>query len=83
MISNLKSINLHVTYHHFKMDNTWSAIRLMKPGCYVASIDLKGADDSVPTSKDHQKFLKFERKGAYLCVPKLSLIMMQCGCFTK
>ena len=40
----------------------WSAIQLMKPGCYMASIALKGAYYSVPICKDHQKFLKFEWK---------------------
>ena len=62
MILTLKSFNVHVTHHHFKMDNIWSAIRLRKPGCYIASIDLKGAYYYVPICKDHQKFLKFEWK---------------------
>ena len=61
MILTLKSFNVHVTHYHSKMD-IWSAIRLMKPGCYMASIDLKGAYYSVPICKDHQKFLKFEWK---------------------
>ena len=33
MILNLKSFNTHVTNHQFKMDNIWTAIRMMKPGC--------------------------------------------------
>lgn len=60
MILNLKSFNANVTHYHFKMDNIWSAIRLMKPGCYMASVDLKDAYYSVPICKNHQKFLKFE-----------------------
>ena len=47
-------------YNHFKMDTLESAIRLMTPGCYMASIDLKEACYSVPIAKDHQKNLKFE-----------------------
>ena len=39
MILNLKSLNANVTHYHFKMDNIWSAIRLMKPGCSMVSID--------------------------------------------
>ena len=42
------------------MDTLESAIRLMTPGCYMASIDLKEAYYSVPIAKDHQKYLKFE-----------------------
>ena len=63
MVFNLKSFNTHVTNHHFKMDNIWTAIRMMKPGCFMASIDLKDAYYSVPISSTDQKFLKFEWKG--------------------
>lgn len=60
MILNLKSFNQHVEYQHFKMDSVWTAIRLMTPNCYMASIDLKDAYYSVPIAKPHQKYLKFE-----------------------
>ena len=60
MILNLKNLNTHVEYNHFKMDTLESAIRLMTPGCYMASVDLKEAYYSVPIAKDHQKYLKFE-----------------------
>ena len=60
MILNLKSFNQHVEYQHFKMDSVWTAIRLMAPNCYMASIDLKDAYYSVPIAKLHQKYLKFE-----------------------
>jgi len=72
MILNLKCFNGNVTHYHFKMDNIWSAIRLMKPGCYMASVDLKDAYYSVPICKDHKKFLKFEWKGVlyqFVCFP--------------
>ena len=72
MILNLKSFNANVTHHHFKMDNIRSAIRLMKPGCYMASIDLKDAYYTVPICKEHQKFLKFQWKGnlyQFVCFP--------------
>ena len=72
MILNLKSFNVNVTHYHFKMDNIWSAIRLMKPGCYMASVDLKDAYYLVPICKDHQKFLKFKWKGIlcqFVCFP--------------
>ena len=36
LILNLKSLNEHVEYHHFKMDTLQSAIRLMTPHCCMA-----------------------------------------------
>ena len=63
IILNLKCFNTNVAHYHFKMDNIWSAIRLMKPGGYMASVDLKDAYYSVSICKDHQKFLKFKWKG--------------------
>lgn len=72
MILNLKSFNKHVTYHHFKMDSVWTAIRLMTPNCYMASIDLKDAYYSVPIANSHQKYLKFEwnnRLFQFTCFP--------------
>ena len=41
LILNLKNLNQFVQYHHFKMENLKSAITLMSPNCYMASIDLK------------------------------------------
>jgi hypothetical protein len=72
IILNLKSLNQHVTYHHFKMDSIWSAIRLMKPNCYMASIDMKDAYYSVPIHPGYQKYLKFNWKGKqyrFVCFP--------------
>ena len=59
-----QSFNANVTHYHFKMDNICSANRLMKPGCYMASIDLKDEYYTVPICKEHHKFLKFKWKGS-------------------
>ena len=40
VILNLKGLNKHIEKHHFKMDTLWSAVRLMTPHCFMASIDL-------------------------------------------
>ena len=40
-IFNLKRLNEAV--HHFKMDTLETAIKLIRPGCYMTSIDLKDA----------------------------------------
>ena len=60
MILNLKDLNQHVQYYHFKMETLIDAIRLMTPNCFMGSVDLKDAYYSVPIAKTHQKFLKFK-----------------------
>ena len=64
MILNLKALNQHVQYLHFKMETLIDAIRLMTPKCFMGSVDLKDAYYSVPISPPHQKFLKFEWGGS-------------------
>ena len=59
MILNLKSLNQYVTYYHFKMDSIWTAVRMMTPGCYMASNDLKDACYSVHIDEQYQKYLNF------------------------
>ena len=59
LILNLKSLNQNVTYHHFKMDTLHSILKLVKKGCWMASVDLKDAYYSCPVAKEHQKYLKF------------------------
>ena len=44
----------------------------MKPGCFMASVDLKDAYYTVPIHPSHQKYLKFCFDGAfyqYTCLP--------------
>ena len=59
VIFNLKILNETVTYHKFKMYTIESAIRLMKQGFFMSSIDLKDAYYSVPIAPSYRKFLKF------------------------
>lgn len=59
LILNLKHLNQFVEYHHFKMENLKSAITLMSPNCYMATIDLKDASYSVSIDKDNRKYLRF------------------------
>ena len=56
---NLKRHNEAVSYHHFKMDTLQTAIKLMRPSCYMTSIDLKDAYYSIPIAPDYRKYLKF------------------------
>ena len=59
LILNLKHLNQFAEYHHFKMENLKSAIYLMSPNCYTATIDLKDAYYSVSVEKDNRKNLRF------------------------
>jgi hypothetical protein len=63
VIFNLKYLNEAVTYRKFKMDTLESAIKLMKPGCFMTSIDLRDAYYSVPITPEHRKYLKFMWRG--------------------
>ena len=65
LILNLKGLNKSIIYHHFKMDTLSSVVSLMRPNCFMATIDLKDAYYSVPVCVKHQKFLKFHWKGNY------------------
>ena len=72
MILNLKGLNEHIEYHHFKMDTLWSAVRLMTFNCFMASLDLKDAYYSVPIANEHKKYLRFYWRGKlfqYTCMP--------------
>jgi hypothetical protein len=63
VIFNLKHLNEAVTYRKFKMDTLESAIKLMRPGCFMTSIDLRDAYYSVPITPEHRKYLKFMWRG--------------------
>jgi hypothetical protein len=54
VIFNLKALNQFVSYHHFKMDTLDTAITLMRPGCFMTSIDLKDAYYSIPIALEHK-----------------------------
>ena len=72
MILNLKTLNEFVSYYHFKMDNIQTALKLMRRGCFMASVDLKDAYYSVPIATEDRKYLKFEWQGSYFqytCLP--------------
>lgn len=72
VIFNLKRLNEHVTYRHFKMDTLETAIRLMRPSCFMTSIDLKDAYYSIPIAPGHYKYLKFvwrDQLFAFTCLP--------------
>ena len=63
VIFNLKFLNQNISYHTFKMDILESAIKLIKPGCCMTSINLRDAYYSILISPAHRKYLKFAWKG--------------------
>ena len=72
MILNLKHLNEYVPYHHFKMDTIQTALKLLHPGCFMASVDLKDAYYSVPVAEEDRKYLKFQWEDTYFqftCLP--------------
>lgn len=72
MILNLKNLNKYVEYNKFKMDTLQSILKLITPGCYMATIDLRDAYYMVPIATEHRKFLRFYWDGKlyqYTCLP--------------
>ena len=60
IILNLKQLSKHIEYEHFKIKSFQSVLNIIKPNCWMASVDLKDAFYMVPIHPDHQKFLKFK-----------------------
>ena len=65
-ILNLKQFNEFVQYRHFKMDTLDTVIRMMKPGCYMASIDLKDAYYLLQSMQITRSSLSLYLKGLYI-----------------
>ena len=53
MILNLQDFNEFVQYYHFKMDTLETAVKMTKPGCFMASIGLKDGYYTVPIYRAH------------------------------
>lgn len=62
-ILNLKQFNSFVDTEHFKLEDKNTAMRLMRPDCFMAKIDLKDAYFLLPVDKSHRKYLCFVFRG--------------------
>ena len=54
------------------MDSLEAVVYMTRPGCFMASVDLKDAYYTVPIHTSHQKYLKFCFDGVfykYTCLP--------------
>lgn len=58
-IINLKNLNSHIRFEHFKMEGMESVRQLIHRGDWMVKLDLKDAYLSVPISLEHQPFLCF------------------------
>ena len=65
LILNLKPLNCHVEYIHFKMTTFSSALELITNNCFMASLDLSDAYYSVNVAPNHRKFLQFAFEGQF------------------
>ena len=63
MILKLKDLNRHIKYYHFKLDTFETTLHLIKPNCFMASVDLRHAYYSVLIAEEERKFLRFMWKG--------------------
>jgi hypothetical protein len=59
IILDLTELNKCIQYHHFKMDTFQTALDLIFPNCYMATVDWKDAYFSVPVRAEDRKFLRF------------------------
>ncbi len=72
LILNLKDLNYEVEYHHFKMDTLETALKLVSPGCFMISIDIKDAYYTLRIHEAFRKYLRFEVDGQlyqFTCLP--------------
>ena len=72
LILNLKKLNCYIRYVHFKMESLGDVLNIIKPGVWMALVDLQDAYDTIPVHPDHQKYLTFSRQHKYYkftCLP--------------
>ena len=65
MILDLTWLNEHVQYEHFKMHSIQTALDMMRPNCWMGSVDLKDAYYSVPICETQLRFLRFKWGNSY------------------
>ena len=71
-VLNLNKLNEFLIDEHFKMEDIRTALNLVMPNCFFATMDQKDAYYMVPIHKNYRKFLKFRWKGVlyvYTCLP--------------
>ena len=72
LILNLKILNQYTEYKHFKIENIYSVLRLVRRNSFFTKIDLKDAYYSIPVDNQFQNFLKFTHRDKlyqFSCLP--------------
>lgn len=72
LILNLKKLNEHMPYVHFKMQTIEAVLNLVTKNCFMAKIDLKDAYYSIKIGSEFQKYLKFRYDNVlyqFTCLP--------------
>jgi len=59
-ILNLKRLNKFIEAPHFKLEDLRSVLSLIRPDCYMGTIDLQDAYYHVPIHNEYKKYLRFE-----------------------
>ena len=73
-VVNLKALNKFIVEEHFKMEGFHMIKDLVKPGDWLAKLDLKDAYFQVPIHPSHQKYLQFywqETLYQFHCLPSV------------
>ena len=71
-VINLKSLNDFVHKEKFRMETLNSALKMLRKGDYLASLDLKDAYFSIPIAENHRKYLRFiwkDQRFQFRCLP--------------
>ena len=71
-ILNIKQLNIHVSYQHFKMESLSDVFKIIQPNCWRANVDLKVTFYTIPIHNAYQKYFKFmwyQKFHKYLGIP--------------
>ncbi|KYN27596.1 hypothetical protein ALC57_02995 [Trachymyrmex cornetzi] len=82
-ILNLKNLNRFITAPHFKLEDWKTVIRLISPGDYLASIDLRDAYFLIPVHQNDRKYLRFHFRGVLFQFRVLLFSLASAYIFTK